>query len=78
MMLDPNPSERPPIDMICLAVEDNLEFPKRIIVSREAQGSNTMTPDSSAHIFAKHLAQEWVERELERERISAKVCHSWT
>lgn len=75
MMLDHNPSERPHINTIRIAIEDNLEFPRRIEINGDGQGSNPATPDISGHSFSKPLAQEWVERELEQERKSAKVCH---
>ncbi len=76
MMLDHKPSERPPIDMICLAVEDNLDFPKRIEINGGGQILDPMTPDITDYSFVKPFAQEWVERELDRERKSSKVCQT--
>jgi len=72
MMLDHEPSKRPPIDVICLAVEDNLEPPRRIRNNGDPQSSNPKTPDKPDNSFAKSMTQRWIEQELERERKIAK------
>ncbi|KAF9445962.1 kinase-like protein [Macrolepiota fuliginosa MF-IS2] len=66
MMLDYEPSRRPPIRLICQGFEDNIHFPREIPpvdeVIHQAQG----TEDPPA----LRIAQEWIKKERGRTRRS--------